>query len=92
MDITHATRLRQRARHLRELATAMETSPVMNLDHHADDDTWRGRKPALCRAILAANQQQLHAAAEDLRWQAYLFEQQALEIEVMIRRGIVLAG
>ena len=64
----------------------------MNLDHHAGDDTWRGRKPSLCRAILAANLHQLHAAAEDLRWQAYLFEQQALEIEIMVRRSIVLAG
>ena len=92
MNLIQATRLRERARHLRGLATAMETSPAMNLHRHAGDDTWRGRKPSLCRAILAANQHQLHAAADDLRWQAYLFEQQALEIEIMIRRGIVLAG
>lgn len=92
MSITQAIRLRQRARHLRGLATAMEASPTIDLDHHAGDDTWRGRKPALCRAILAANLHQLHSAAEDLRWQAYLFEQQALEIEIIVRRGIELTG
>ena len=92
MSISQATQLRQRARRLRGLATAIEAAPVMNLDRHADDDTWRGRKPALCRAILAANQHQLHAAAEDLRWQAYLLEQQALEIEIIARRRIELAG
>jgi len=92
MSTTQAIQLRQRARHLRGLATAIEASPAMQLGLHADDDTWRGRKPTLCRSILAANQHQLHAAAEDLRQQAYLFEQQAVQIEIIIRRGIGLAG
>jgi hypothetical protein len=92
MSTTEAMRLRQRARHLRGLAMAIEASPAMQLGLHADDDTWLGRKPTLCRTILAANQHQLYAAAEDLRWKAYLFEQQAAEIEIIIRRGIGLAG
>lgn len=87
-----AGQLHQRARHLRNLAGAIESSPVLSLNHHADEDTWRGRKPALCRAVLATNQQQLHAAAEDLRWQAYLFDQQARQIEIMARRDIGLVG
>jgi len=92
MSTTQAIQLRQRARHLRGLATAIEASPAMQLGLHADDDTWRGRKPALCRGILASNQHQLHAAVKDLRGQAYLFEQQAIEIEITIRRGIGIAG
>ncbi len=49
----------------------------MRLDRYSDVDTWRGPRPDLCRATLAANQHQLHSAAEDLRWHAYRFEQQA---------------
>ena len=87
-----AHQLRQRANHLRRLAEAIEASPVMRLDRYGDVDTWRGLRPDLCRATLAANQHQLHAAADDLRWHAYRFEQQAEELEVAARAQVGLAG
>lgn len=87
-----ANQFRQRARHLRRLAETIETSPVMRLDRHGDVDTWRGPRPDLCRATLAANQHQLHAAADDLRWHAYRFEQQAEELEAIARAQVGLAG
>ena len=43
----------------------------MRLDRHGDVDTWRGPRPDLCRATLARNQHQLHAAADDLRDHAW---------------------
>jgi hypothetical protein len=87
-----ANQLRQRANHLRRLAEAIEASPVMRLDRYGDVDTWRGLRPDLCRATLAANQHQLHAAADDLRWHAYRFEQQAEEFEAAARAQVGLAG
>jgi hypothetical protein len=84
--------LRQRAHHLRRLAEAIEASTVMRLDRYGDVDTWRGPRPDLCRATLAANQHQLHAAADDLRWHAYRFEQQAEELEAVARAQVGLAG
>jgi hypothetical protein len=77
--------LRQRAAHLRGLADAIEESPVMRLDRHGDVDTWRGRRPDLCRATLGVNQQQLYAAADRLRWHAYRFEQQAEDLDAVAR-------
>jgi hypothetical protein len=82
--------LRQRAHHLRELAEAIENSPVMRLDRHGDEDTWRGRRPDLCRATLAANQHQLYAAADRLRWDAYRLERHADEL--VVRSAMGLAG
>lgn len=87
-----ADQLRQRARHLRWLADAIEASPVMRLDRYADVDTWRGGRPELCRATLATNQHQLHVAADDLRWHAYRFEQQAQELDAVARSSIGLTG
>lgn len=87
-----ANQLRQRAHHLRWLAEAIEASPVMRLDRYGDVDTWRGLRPDLCRATLATNQHQLHAAADDLRWHAYRFEQQAQELEAVARAQVGLAG
>jgi hypothetical protein len=84
-----AHQLRERARHLRELAEAIERSPVMRLDRHGDVDTWRGARPDLCRATLAANQQQLYAAADRLRWQAHLLERRAEELEARSQIGPV---
>jgi cell division inhibitor SulA len=78
-----AEQLRRRAAELRALAEAIETSPVMHLEHLAGDDTWRGGRPTLCRTLLATNLHQLHQAADDLRWQAWLFEQRAVELEVI---------
>ena len=57
----------------------------MRLDRHGDVDTWRGRRPDLCRATLAANQQQLYAAADRLRWHAHLLERQADELDATAR-------
>jgi len=87
-----ANDLRRRARHLRRLADAIETSPVMRLDRHGDVDTWRGPRPDLCRATLARNQHQLHAAADDLREHAWRLDQQAEELDALARAGIGLAG
>lgn len=91
-EITRANQLRRRAGHLRDLADELEASPVMRLDRHGDIDTWRGPRPDLCRATLAANQHQMHAAADNLRWHAYRFEQQAIELEATARTRIGLAG
>jgi hypothetical protein len=87
-----ANDLRRRARHLRRLADAIETSPVMRLDRHGDVDTWRGPRPDLCRATLARNQHQLHAAADDLREHAWRMDQQAEELDALTRAGIGVAG
>jgi hypothetical protein len=64
----------------------------MHLDRYSQVDTWRGPRPDLCRATLAANQHQLHAAAEDLRWHAYRFEQHARELDVIAVPQVGLAG
>jgi hypothetical protein len=91
-ETDRANDLRRRARHLRRLADAIETSPVMRLDRHGDVDTWRGPRPELCRATLARNQHQLHAAADDLREHAWRLDQQAEELDALARTGIGLAG
>ncbi len=83
-----AAQLRRRARHLRDLATAIEATPAMSLDVHAGDDTWIGPRPVLCRALLAAGQRQLHRAADDLRSTAYRFELLAEELDAAARFGI----
>lgn len=90
--IDRARELHRRAHHLRRLAESIDALPVMHLDQHGDVDTWRGARPDLCRATLAANQHQLHAAADDLRGHAYLFEQQAHELEALARATTGLAG
>ena len=64
----------------------------MRLDRHADVDTWRGQRPDLCRATLAHNQHQLHAAADDLREQAWRYDQQAEDLEAIARTQMGLAG
>jgi len=89
---TRANELRRRAGHLREVATVIEHLPVMALEIHADDDTWRGPRPDLCRSTLRANQRQLHGAVDDLRWHAHRFEQQAVELEAVAAARLGLAG
>ncbi len=88
----NADQLRQRALHLRELACTIESLPVMSLDGHADDDTWRGPRPMLCRSTLGSNQQQLHAAADDLRSHALRFEHHAAELDAIAAARAGLAG
>jgi hypothetical protein len=74
------------------LAEAIEDAPVMRLDRYGDVDTWRGRRPDLCRATLAANQQQLHRAVDDLRTHAMQFEREASDLEAIARARIELAS
>jgi hypothetical protein len=74
------------------LATAIENSPVMRLDRYADADTWRGIRPDLCRATLAANQHQLYHAVEDLRTNAMRFEREADDLDSIARIRIELAS
>ncbi|HYN31795.1 MAG TPA: hypothetical protein VES40_04160 [Ilumatobacteraceae bacterium] len=88
----NANQLRQRARHLRELANAIEALAVMSLEGHADDDTWRGPRPMLCRSTLGTNQQQLHAAADDLRSHAHLFERRAAQLDAIAASRVGVAG
>ena|GEM_PF-698838 len=83
-----ADQLRRRAAELRALATTIEAGPVMRLEQLAGDDTWRGLRPTLCRTLLATNVHQLHQAADDLRWQAWLFEQRADELDVIARQQL----
>ena len=64
----------------------------MRLDRYADDDTWRGMRPALCRATLVANQQQLHAAADELRGHAECFVRRAEELDAIALTRIGIAG
>lgn len=93
MDATaRANHLRHRARHLRDLATAIEQLPIMSLEIHADGDTWRGPWPDLCRSTLCANQRQLHGAADDLRWHAHRFDQQAAELDAVAAARLGLVG
>lgn len=87
----NANQLRQRARHLRDLANSIESLPVMSLEGHADDDTWRGPRPMLCRSTLGTNQRQLHAAADDLRSHAHRFEQQAAELDAIAAARVGVA-
>jgi hypothetical protein len=75
------TQLRQRARTLRSLADAIESTPAMSLETHAGPDTWRTPRADLCRWILGTNQAQIHRAADDLRWNAHRLERRAAEIE-----------
>jgi hypothetical protein len=76
-----APQLRDRAAHLRALADAIEAMPAMSLDRYAGDDTWRGPRPLLCSALLAAAQRRLHRAADDLRWSALRLDEQAASLD-----------
>ncbi len=80
MSATPST-LRQRAAALRALATTIEGTPAMSLEHLAGDETWRGPRPQLCQSVLIANLAQLHAAVDDLRSQAWHLEREANELE-----------
>lgn len=83
MSNTRAAHLRERARRLRHLARIIETTPAMHLEVLAGEDTWRGQRPRLCRDLLERNLAQLHRAADDLRWHAYLVEEQAIACEAL---------
>jgi|TARA_R110002110_G_scaffold75033_1_gene198418 hypothetical protein len=76
-----AIELRRRAQRLRHLASRIDASLVMTLERHAGNNTWRGRRPLLCVNLLRHDQSQLAAEVEGLRWQAYLFDQQAARLD-----------
>lgn len=92
MSHAHAAVLRRRAHRLRRLASRIERSAAMHLERHADADTWRGRRPTLCIDLLRTNQARLHQEIDDLRWQAYLFEQRAADLETRAALGAGRAG
>jgi hypothetical protein len=79
--------LRQRAVHLRELAAAIERSPVTALPDAADDDGWTSPRAELCERILRRNVHQLHAAADDLRETALRLRRRADELD-LARRSV----
>jgi hypothetical protein len=85
-----AEHLRRRARGLRDLAAEIEALPIMDLDRHAGDDTWRGPRAELCRSTLAANQRQLARSVDDLRWHATQLEEQADHLEIAARLGLAV--
>ena len=82
---TSAHALRVRARNLRALATALETTPAMHLERDAGIDTWRGPRPAACVRSLIDAQHRVHEAAEDLRREAWSLDLRAEEIEYLAR-------
>jgi len=86
MSNTDAVHLRERARRLRQLAHLIEATPAMRLEGLAGDDTWRGARPRLCRDLLERNLAQLHRAADDLRWHAYLLDQRAVAADALPAR------
>ena len=81
MSAQQVARLRQRAAHLRDFAARMERTPALKLGDRAGVDTWRGPKAHGCEADLHRYRQRIHAEADGLRTQAWLFEQRAAEIE-----------
>lgn len=81
MSNVHAAILRRRARRLRALASSIERTPAMTLERHAGADTWRGGRPLLCNNLLLSNLARLHHEVDGLRWQAYLFERRATDLE-----------
>ncbi len=82
-----AARLRQRVADLRRFAEQIDHTPAADVDRLAGDDAWRGRRPTLCRLVLRLNLAQLKTAADDLRWQAMLLEQQADELDALAAIG-----
>lgn len=80
--------LRERAARLRRLAVDIEHLPVLRLDSEAGDATWRGPRPTVCLATLASDQRRLHAAADDLRWQAYQLESHADDLDALAMRRL----
>lgn len=77
----YATVLRQRAAHLRDLASRIERLLVTTLDDAGGPATWSTRRARLCEDVLARNVHQLHLAADDLRERAFRFRQRADELD-----------
>ncbi len=77
-----AWQLRRRADELRRLAARIEAAEAMTLLRDADETTWRGPGPELCRRLLQGNQHQLRLAVEEVRRRAAALDEQANEVEV----------
>lgn len=73
--------LRRRAGHLRRLAQTIERSAAFDLRAAAGPDTWCGPRALECENELARHTDGLYAAADGLRWHAYVLEQRALAAE-----------
>lgn len=80
--------LRQRAGHLRELASAIERSLVMTLDEADGTQAWTTNRGRLCRRMLDRNLHQLHQAADDLRETAIRFRRRADELDLIHRTRV----
>jgi hypothetical protein len=83
MPTTDADHLRLRATRLREMARALESSPVFLLDRYAGVDTWNGRRPDECRDELARRQAELYHAIEQLYAAAWLLDRRAEQAELL---------
>ncbi|HWL42845.1 MAG TPA: hypothetical protein VNQ73_07870 [Ilumatobacter sp.] len=78
-----ATTLRLRAGELRRFAAAIERCSVFDLDVDPDPtgDPAAPRRLQLCRRMLAANLQQLLAAADELREVAWQYDTRAHHLD-----------
>jgi hypothetical protein len=74
MPHRQAAAYRQRATHLRTLATEMANAPSMSLHLHASVDTWCGPRADVCATELASAQHAVRGAADDLRTRAFVFD------------------
>lgn len=82
-----AATYRQRAAHLRTLATEMANTPSMSLHLHAGVDTWYGPRADACITELAGAQHAIREAVDDLRTRAFVFDRRAEELNAMIARA-----
>ena len=89
MQTTESGVLRARATELRRVARAIEATPAIDLTRHAQDDTWRGARPAFCVSTLTGHQHELLAAAHNLRVDARRFESSAADLDAA---ALVVSG
>ena len=81
MSHQQAADYRQRAAHLRTLATALENTPAMHLDRLCGVSTWHGPRASACEADLFAAQRGARQAIDDVRATAWRFERTAEELD-----------
>jgi hypothetical protein len=84
----HPAQLRARARSLRSLATELEQTSAMSLERDAGPATWHGPRAEACVRSLVGLQQQVHQAADDLRWLAHRLEARAAELDAARARAM----
>ena len=87
MPHDQAAAYRQRAAHLRTLATEMANTPAMSLHLHAGVDTWYGPRANACITELAGAQHAVREAVDDLRTRAFVFDRRAEELDAAIARA-----